>query len=328
MDLISEVSEELAYYLLAEKKACLPGLGCFQAVYQSAILDPSTDTLRAPAESITFDIATEEDHHFVQYLTEQLPTKDVYETFKQRIIDLLMSDTEVGLPGLGHLIANQKGEIQFEYNPKDEFDFNFEDLVLTPISAVEDPSENVASNAPRAANVPAKKNDQGMSFLRIAMLAVVSALCLAVLINHDTSDSVHAKPQSKLVNNKNNNINVSPKAIPDEVFIAAESPSEMYGRLEDNEIAEIIERQDAMTEPILARATRYEVEIITNTFGSRDNVDRQIKMIESLGYQGTEIVKGSGLISTAIILSYSDEEELTAILEKVKHEFPRAKVNK
>ena len=222
MDLISEVSEELAYYIHAEKKACLPGLGCFEAVYQSAGLDPSTDILTAPAETVFFGIAIEEDSHFVQYLAEQLPIKGVYESFKQKVIDLLMSDAEVLLPGLGQLKANQKGEILFEHVEDDEFSFDFADLALQPVPKIEDPTVNIATNAPRAATEQAQKNDQGMSFLKIGMLAMVSALCLVIYFNEDSKEAVQAVPRQV-----SNNINVSPKAIKSEVYIAAEGSSGM-----------------------------------------------------------------------------------------------------
>ena len=319
MDLISDVSEELAYFIYTEKKACLPGIGCFEAVYQSAILDPITNTLQAPAQTIHFGIAKEEDQNFVQFLAEQLPGKETYESFKQNIIDLLMSDTEVALPGLGQLKANGKGEISFKHTENDDFNLDFDDLVLTPIPTIEDPAENVASNAPRAATEKTGKNkDEGLSFLRIAMLAIVSALCLSIYMHKDIDEP--SQPIVKLVN-------ISPKANQNEVYIAEESASGIFERLAVEDKAEIIKRQDAMTAPSSKKAM-YKAQIITNTFGDRVNADRQIEFIKSLGYQTTELEKGSGLISTVILLSYDDKEELSALLKKIKKDFPRAKVNK
>jgi hypothetical protein len=321
MDLISVVSEELAYYIYAEKKACLPGLGCFEAVYHAAVLDPSTNTLTAPSESIVFGIANEEGNHFVQYITEQLASLDVYEKFKQQIIDLLMSNEKANLPGLGLLHANQKGEISFEHIENDEFNLDYEDLILNPISTVEDPAENNASNAPHPGNEGStKKNKEGMSFLRIAMLAVVSALGLVVFLDNDTKEMIPAEPM--LVNN----INISPKANQSEIYLALEGQTGLSEGLKDEEKADIVKRQDLMTAPQPVKTEVYEVEIITNTFGDRKNADRQIEMIESLGYQSAELEMGDRLISTIIVLSYSDEKDLASLLEKVKVDFPRAKV--
>ena len=83
-----------------------------------------------------------------------------------------------------------------------------------------------------------------------------------------------------------------------------------------------------MTAPIPAKVSTYQIEIITNTFRSRENVDLQIEFIKSLGYRSAELEKDGGLIATMILLSYTDEEELTTLLEKVKQDFPRAKVKK
>jgi hypothetical protein len=192
---------------------------------------------------------------------------------------------------------------------------------LNPISTVEDPAENNASNAPHPGNEGStKKNKEGMSFLRIAMLAVVSALGLVVFLDNDTKEMIPAEPM--LVNN----INISPKANQSEIYLALEGQTGLSEGLKDEEKADIVKRQDLMTAPQPVKTEVYEVEIITNTFGDRKNADRQIEMIESLGYQSAELEMGDRLISTIIVLSYSDEKDLASLLEKVKVDFPRAKV--
>ena len=322
MDVISEVSEELAYFILSNKKVNLPGVGCFKAVYQSAKLDPKSHMLSAPSENIVFSNTFDEDSSFVDYLKSEYDNQDIYSNFKEAIQNGFEKLPVVELPGLGKFTKNIIGGLSFEYDEQDTF--QFESIELHPVVSITETNQTVARNVPGAATKSNPERDTGFPLISLGLIATILAFCIAVYFNQDINtikDGVVKKVNTS-------NINVSPKDIKEEIFIASVDDDEMGKALKEDVKEEIIDRQKAMTFAAAEDPKTKEARIITNTFGSSTNVEKQIGLIESLGYQSAKREKENGLTSTILILEYEDEAQLDSLMEKVKINFPRAKLRK
>jgi len=322
MDFISEVSEELAYFILSKKKVNLPGVGCFTAVYKSAKLDPKSKLLSPPSEFVVFSNIYDEDNSFVDFLNAEYKDQEAYSNFIDSIQIGLEKSPIVELPGLGKITKNIIGGLNFEYEVP--VTFRFDDIELQPVVQTPEPTQTVAKNVPGAATNPNPTGDTGFPLIRLGLIATILAFCIAVYFNQDIETI--KKGVAKKVNNSN--INVSPKDIKEEIFIASSDPSELSNSLEEQEQIEIVDRQIAMTSVEEGTSKIKEASIITNTFGNIYNVEKQIALIESLGYQSAKWKKENGLTSTVLILEYKNEAQFESLMKKIKVHFPRAKVRK
>lgn len=317
----SEVSEELAYYISTEKKANLPGIGSFEAIPRSAKKDPSSNVLLPPSEFITFTTIADDDLSFVDFINDSFEDEDTYSDFQQHVYDQVSKSKSAELPGLGTLRLNRLGLLRFntQTNSIQEEGLEFEKLSLNPINLNTKQSEVTVSNAPGEANKSSEADERGASpLLRIGMITSVFLVCLALYFNKESISIANASPQQV----STTNINISPVKNKD-IIIASSHPEELAETLDESEQNEIAKRQEAMTVPV--KTELLETKIVTNTFGNKANVKKQLDLIDALGYVGDTWKKPNGLTSTVIILQYEDQAHLEQLFTEILENFPRAR---
>ncbi len=324
MDLITLVSEELAYYLLHHSTAAIPGLGSFESIYQSATVDQASGMLLAPSTAIAFSSKSLTDNRFQTYLNKQYPDQNVLESFVDTIHQKIENATSLDLPELGQLSKGEGGTLAFSALDEADLldDFSMEGLVLKPIQKEAKEVEPLVSNMPGASTKPVETQKSKFSLLRIGMISSVLVLTIAFLINQSKP-----KDDTVLAQKVSAKYNVSPQDIQDEIIIVSNETDTYAEEISVDAQKEIIERQEKMSAedpaPILQSAI-----IRTNTFRNQAYVNKQLELIESLGYKSGTLLKDSGLTATQILLNYHTEEDLTAQLAKIKERFPRAKLSK
>jgi len=323
MDLILLVSEEIAYYLKRERKASIPGFGRFESEHQSASFDIDTNVLLAPYDKITFtpDLA-EQDSSFTNYLTTYHQQIGLLDQFLGQVIESLTLNGKVILPELGVCSKTDGGMLHFtsEVILNDEMGFGLKGIKLHPIQIT--PQETIIAdpNPPGASNIKLPKNKSRRGAMRVALLSLCVLFATTLIFNtqfNSAEDPAFQKVSAKY--------NVSPTSIENEVLISASDKVEENFHMDENQKSEIIKKQHLMTE-VKSAPVKNIARIVTNTFGHEANVEKQLRLIASLGYQGDRLIKSADLVSTLIVVEYEDQGNLNAIFTTIKAKFPRAKL--
>jgi len=327
MDLISLVSEEIAYYLKHKRKAAIPGFGRFHAIAQSASFDPDTNVLIAPFDIITFTPDLEErDCGFTDYLASHHKQAGLLELFLSKVIESLSEKGRVHLPELGECSKSEDGLLHFtsEVLDANNTGFDLKGILLNPIQSMQQETIVASPNPPGASKhvEPIKKNRRGM--LGLALITMGSFFVVTLLIStryQNTEDPVFQKVSTRY--------NVSPKDNQNEVLVTSIN-SDLSTSLASISIkGEMVNKQLRMSEvntDVVNNDSKNIARIVTNTFGSEANVVKQLKLISSLGFAGERLVKTENLVSTIIIVEYTDQHNLETVLSNIKEQFPRAKL--
>lgn len=321
-DIISIVSEEIAYFLSSETYAAIPGFGCFRSERQSAMINKDGSLLMPESNKITFEQNLEEtDSGFIDYFREYHPGTTIIDDFIVSFIQKIKEDKNVLLPELGLCVLNKEGNVHFEsldqsYNV---LGFSAETISLKPLSKIEVDPSPVEVNAPSAAaRVPVNANSRS-KLIRIGMVLSSLVLLIVFLSKFNWTDSAAAVEFQKIPTN----FNVSPQD--QDVIIASMDGDAPSGEISPEQKNEILDRQRLMSEA-LPESKMQLATIVTNTFGSASNVEKQLNLISELGYKGSTVEKANGLVSTLITIEYQKEEELEALFDEVKIHFHRAKL--
>lgn len=322
-DIISVVSEEVAYFLTIEKQAAIPGFGRFNAVAQPATINEVTNTLIAPTSKITFEQNLEEGNtnfmdYFQEYHSEVIQIDDFIESFIRTIKD----ENSVLLPELGMCILNKEGTVHFEgLNQSDSvLGFEANPISLKPVAATHVVTRPEGVNTPGEAAKPAAVSNSRGKLIRIGMVLSSVVLVIVLLSQYQWSEATAAGFQKVPAN-----YNISPQD--QDVIIASMDGDAPTGEVSLERKEEIVERQRLMSEAPLEPAMK-QANIITNTFGNERNVEKQLQLISELGYQGWTLEKENGLVSTFITVEYQEETELEDLLDEIKKNFHRAKLKK
>ncbi len=327
LDTISLVSEEVAYFLSLENKACIPGFGRFIVEHQTASVDEDTKTLHPATSNISFVADLEEsDTRFSEFFTFNHPESTIMDDFITKFVSQLSDHKKVELPELGICSINEQGALRFE--PIDvnneAIPFTSKTLQLKPVSKAIVKAEPEDLNTPGAGTpgagtkesiiAPAKSRS---SLVRIGMVLSCFTLLMIFLSKYQWVEAATAEYKKVPTN-----YNVSPQD--QEVIIASSdglAPDSDMGNMED-----IIVRQKLMSADNYMASVSLTATIITNTFGNLDNVNKQLRLIKELGYEASSFEKSNGLISTLITLEYQTEQDLEALMIEIKKEFPRARL--
>ncbi len=325
-DIITIVSEEIAYFLTMEKQAAIPGFGRFVSVAQSAKINEEDMLLYAPSTKINFEPNLEETNtnfteYFAEYHTHATAMNDFVDTF----ISKIKTESSVLLPELGICILNKEGNVHFEGldHSNSVSGFKINPIELKPVTKVETVAKPEVNNVPGAGATPSPEPiavNSRSKLIRIGMVLSSLVLLIGFLSNYPWTEATAAEFQKVPTN-----YNVSPQE--QEVIVASMDGSAPTSEISSERRGEIIERQRLMTEAIPeADPISQTASIVTNTFGSERNVNKQLELISDLGYQGSTEEKSNGLVSTLITVEYQSEEELDVLLDEIKKHFHRAKL--
>ncbi len=321
-DIISIVSEEIAYFLSLEKQAAIPGFGCFRSDYQSAIINKEGGVLLPGINKITFEQNLgESDTGFVDYFKAYHSEALLLDDFVVSFIQQIKENKNVLLPELGLCVINKEGSVHFESLDQSHnvLGFGAETITLKPLTNLEAMPKPEAANAPGAATTVPISDKSRSNLIRIGMVLSCIVLLFVFLSTFNWTESTAAIDFQKVPTN----FNVSPQD--QDVIIASMDDDATSEEIPQERREEILVRQRLMSEAI-PKASLHTATIVTNTFGSASNVKKQLDKIAELGYQGSTVEKANGLVSTLIAIEYQNEEELESLLDEIKTHFHRAKL--
>ncbi len=325
VDSISFVSEEIAYFLSREKQACIPGFGRFVSERQQATLNKAGSELLAPFNKISFISNLEESNtDFSDFIDSYHPDNTLLDDFVNSFVSKLLDQNRVELPELGVCSLNEQGVFQFVGIPISDITESFQALKLN-IKTVSQPvviTEPEELNTPGEASASIEFNDSSRSRAKLIRIGMVLS-CFVMLIAF-MSQYKWEKPATTEYQKVPTNYNISPQD--QEIIVASEDGILSVSEIGDAQ--EIIERQKLMSAEIVETEVLNKATIITNTFGNQRNVEKQLRLISNLGYQGSTLHKDNGLVSTLIALEYKDEQDLDHRITLLKKDFPRAKRKK
>ncbi len=319
-NIISIVSEEIAYFLSIEKQAAIPGFGRFISVNQSAMIKEQANLLTPPSSKITFEPNLEEsDTNFVDYFVEHHPEGNTIDNFVDEFIYRIKEENSVLLPELGLCILNKEGAVHFEGLEQSEsvVGFDCDAVSLKPVPKTDVVTKLEEINAPGAAAMPIASNSRS-KLIRIGMVLSSLVLLFICVSKFRSTEAIAAEFQKVPTN-----YNVSPQD--QDVIVASMDGNAPSGEISLERKEEILERQRLMTEA-LPESKPQIAAIITNTFGNDKNIKKQLDLIAELGYNGSTLEKENGLTSTLITIEYQNEEEMDALFEEIKNYFHRAKL--
>lgn len=323
-DIISVVSEEIAYFLTIERQAAIPGFGRFVSLAQSAAENENASELTAPTIQITFEPNLEEtDTKFTDYFANYHSEAAPIDEFVVRFISKIKEENSVLLPELGMCILDKNGSVHFESldQAHNILGFDSPTVTLKPVSKVQDIPKPEGANTPGEAATPsASASNTRSNLIRMGMVLSSLVLLVVFLSTYRWTENTTAEYQKVPTN-----YNVSPQD--QEVIVASMDGNAPSGEISAEKRQEILERQRLMSEevsepqPVLQTST-----IVTNTFGSNKNVQKQLDLISDLGYNGSTIERTNGLVSTLITVEYHNEAELDDMFVEIKKHFHRAKL--
>jgi len=325
VDSISLVSEEVAYFLSREKQACIPGFGRFVSESQQATLNIEGNVLTASSYKISFISNLKESNtNFSDFINNHHSDNTLLDDFVTNFVSELSEHNRVELPELGTCSLNDQGVFQFVALDRTDNTLGFQapNLNIRTVTQPEVIAEPEELNTPGEAPAHRKQDDSSRSRAKLIRIGMVLS-CFVMLVAF-MSQYKWEKVNTAEFQKVPTNYNVSPQD--DRVIVATEN-----GLLSDSEIGdvqEIIERQKLMSAEIVKPVELIKATIVTNTFGNQRNVEKQLRLIAKLGYEGSTLQKENGLVSTLIALEYKDEHDLDQLFAQIKKEFPRAKLKK
>jgi nucleoid DNA-binding protein len=325
-----KIAQYLNELLMQRESVIVPGFGEFKSVTHPPAKSSDSKTIMPPEREVSFNASVKvNDYVLAKYVSEKegisiSKGNDMIKDFVGEIHAQLEDNKTIRIPGIGLLISDGKGGVEFKQEAGDQTDqhaYGLSAAVVSPQKTSQIPSNKTNIKEEKKSSKPERKKRRGWLWLLIILLVIAVAVVWCYF-NGDTVNNYwnkatdyFSKNMTSLVDRDTTN---TEGAMNDSLPIAdtlafytdtlsqEAAPEELPG--------EPAEEAEATTAQKGISGNYY---VVTGCFSSIDNAERMVQELKKKGYNGALIVDKttSGLHRVALGAYPSQQEADRAMIK-------------
>ncbi len=324
-----DVNNHISEVLYNKDQVSIPGLGGFEANYQSAIADQVQGKMSPPTKQLVFKKVPGNDNFLIKHIKDQhnisyADAQKVIEDYVVQVQRSIENKEIIVFPNIGRLYKDYEQELRF-LPDKENFNkasYGLPEVELFPaLRDVPAPIEKKAKAAPITEEVVTEKISTWFQRYLIPIIAVaITLICFGLytlIVQEDllsifsvSSSTVPINESPSNVSNASSSNNRSRTNAPPVGFDASPEEAEAIAGQSLKEAIEKATPPEETPKP-------YSATIQVETFSNSNSADLTASSLIKEGYNSRAEKFGQSW-RVVITIDYTDEEELDQILSTVK----------